>query len=80
MEYSCKKEIKVIAYCGYTSDERPLHLSMEGKRIEVKLVEKRWRDQEGDFFKIVGEDGGRYLVQRHRNSGKWFLFIEQLKG
>ena len=80
MAYAPKKKIKVIAYSGYTSDERPLHIVMDGKSIEVKHIEKRWRDQEGDFFKIIGKDGCGYLLQRNRDSGNWFLILEPLKG
>ena len=68
-----KKMIEVVTYCGYTSDERPLHFLLGNRNIEVKDIRSRWRDQESDFFKIVANDGSEYLIKRQRAKDKWFL-------
>ena len=65
--------IKVVSYCGYCSDERPVYFIIDGRRIEVKDVKKRWRDKEFDFFCILAIDGVEYLLKRHRETDNWFV-------
>jgi len=75
-----KKMIEVVTYCGYTSNERPLRFLLGKKNIEVKDISNRWRDQESDFFKIIGNDGSGYLLKRQRSTDKWFLVKKGLAG
>ncbi|MFC1884248.1 hypothetical protein ACFL2O_05720 [Thermodesulfobacteriota bacterium] len=75
MPITDSKIIKVVSYCGYCSDERPIYLIIGKRRIEVKDVRKRWRDQEFDFFRVLTTNGIEYFLKRHRGSDNWFMVM-----
>ena len=72
--------IRVQAYSGYQADESPRRFLWNDQWIEVDGVEDRWyqadRDPEwpmADYFKVLGDDGRRYLIKHDRESDEWYL-------
>ena len=75
-----KEIIEVISYSGYASNERPIYFYLGNNRMVVEQVQKRWRDQESDFFKIIADNGVEYLMEWNRGSDQWFLSKNRLEG
>ncbi len=68
--------ITVVGYSGYAADERPLYFVVDQKRVKVKRLLNRWRDQAHDIFRVLAEDGRVYVLKRHRSLDQWSLFPE----
>lgn len=55
-------EVRVGAYAGQRYPERPQWVELEGKRVEVALVESEWREEERLGFRVTLGDGRRMLL------------------
>jgi hypothetical protein len=75
---ACRK-IKVTAYAGYRSEERPSSFVLEGKKIGVAEIISRWVEegarnkQQRHFFRVKGDDGFTYLLSCVEQTGEWYL-------
>ena len=67
-----EKQIEVLTYSGYKANERPIRFVLEGQRREVKKVLKRWSEPDHDYFKVVADDGRKYLLKWNRSADEWF--------
>lgn len=65
--------LRVESYAGYRADERPEALWLHGRRIAVREVLDRWLGEDHAYFKVVGEDGVRYLLRRDDRHDRWEL-------
>ena len=65
------KTIEVIAYAGYVGEQEPRAVVLEGRRLAVERIERRWRDPDADRFEVRLEDGRR-LELRHDRDGEWW--------
>lgn len=72
--------VQVECYAGHKADESPRRFLCESTCVEVKEILDRWyqgdRDPEwpiADYFKVLGDDGGEYLLSHIQNSDQWFL-------
>ena len=61
--------IQVECYAGYRGEETPRRFHIGTRIIEVVDVIDRWLSPEHRYFKVVGDDGGHYIL-RH-DAGKW---------
>ena len=74
-----RRKIKVTAYAGYRSEERPCSFVLEGKKIGVKEIISRWVEdgarnkQQRRFFRVKGDDGFTYLLSCVEQTGEWRL-------
>ena len=74
-------EIKVECYAGYRAEETPRVICFESRKIEVKKVLDRWLDPEHRYFKLLGDDGGIYIIRHDMNTWAWELtFYQQTQG
>jgi hypothetical protein len=67
------RPVEVICYSGYTADEEPRAVVVDGRRLEVVAVERRWREPEGRCFVVRFSDGTRCLVRQEVTSGAWTM-------
>ena len=67
------QELEVAAYSGYKANERPLYFILDQKRLEVEKIVDRWYGMEHDYFKVLADNGRRYLLRWHRSSDCWYL-------
>jgi hypothetical protein len=65
--------IRVEAYSGYKSNERPRRFSLDENVIEISKVEDRWYDPNAEYFKVRAVDGKRFLLRCNRRTGEWTL-------
>ncbi len=67
------ERVEVVAYSGYKANERPMYFLRAGKRVEVTRILDRWYGLERDYFKVLGDDGGLYLLSWHRTLDVWLM-------
>ena len=65
--------ISVACYSGYKADERPLRLNLIGGAREVVAIEDRWYSPGATYFRVVVDDGDRYLLRHEEGQGVWSL-------
>ena len=70
---------QVESYAGHKADETPRRFFWEGEWLEVVDVADRWHEGGGkpewplaDYFKVLTEDGGEYLLKHDREVDQWF--------
>jgi len=66
-------KIRVESYDGYRSGERPLRFRLGEKRREVVEVLDRWFGEDHDYFKVLADDGGVYVLRCGRGADGWEL-------
>jgi hypothetical protein len=57
------------------ADERPVAFQLGERRIPVAEVVDRWQGEDHAYFKLIGEDGMRYLIRQDRGSDTWELIL-----
>ncbi|HJV34489.1 PH domain-containing protein [Geomonas sp.] len=70
--------VTVQCYAGYKGDERPTSFTLQGRQIEVREIVDRWFDPDYNCFKVVGDDGHRYLLRHDLNDHSWHLLEKEL--
>jgi hypothetical protein len=66
--------IRVEAHAGYQADESPLRFWLGEQRIEVAEIVDRWRGEDADHFRVLGDDGHTYVLKCLRGpdgAGRW---------
>lgn len=66
-------EIKVHCYAGYRGEETPRRLIMGERHIAVRSVVDRWLAPDHRYFKIIGDDGGHYIIRHAPDEQTWQL-------
>lgn len=66
-------EIRVECYAGYRCEETPRRLRMGERHISVAAVQDRWLAPDHRYFKIVGDDGGLYIIRHDPHKDTWQL-------
>ena len=66
-------KIRVETYDGYRAGERPLRFRLGEKRREVVEVLDRWFGEDHDYFKVLADDGGVYVLRCGRGEDGWEL-------
>jgi hypothetical protein len=66
-------QIEVETYSGYRADERPLRFVLNGREYQVAEVEDRWYSPEATYFRVVAEDGNRYVLCHDEAQKIWTL-------
>ena len=70
---SREKHIEVRSYSGYKANERPLSFELGERNFQVKRIVERWFGEDHDYFKVLADDGGVYLLKWNRNLDRWSL-------
>ena len=65
--------IRVEAYSGYKSNERPRRFYLDQNVIEISKIEDRWYDPNAEYFKVGTVDGKRFLLRCNSATGEWTL-------
>ena len=65
--------ISVQSYAGYKGDERPTSFTFLGRTLQVKEIIDRWYDVDYCCFKVLADDGSRYLLRHDLNTDGWEL-------
>lgn len=65
--------VQVECYSGFKADERPLRLHLGDRTLEVAAVEDRWYSPGETYFRILTEDGDRYILRHTEALDTWSL-------
>lgn len=65
------REIQVECYAGHRADERPVRFVLRGRTFEVQEVEDRWYSPGATFFRVIVEDGNRYVLRHDEAQDTW---------
>jgi len=65
--------IDVECYAGYRGEEIPRVLSMGARRIGVVTIEDRWLAPDHRYFRLIGDDGGLYIIRHDTSKKCWEL-------
>jgi hypothetical protein len=65
--------VHVECYSGYKADERPLRLHLIDGPREVVAIEDRWYSPGVTYFRVLADDGGRYLLRHEEAQDVWTL-------
>ena len=66
-------KIRVDCYAGYRGEETPRRLTMGARHIDVVAVKDRWLAPDHRYFKIIGDDGGLYIIRHDPHQDVWQL-------
>ena len=65
--------VRVECYSGYRADERPVRLHLGERAMEVMAVEDRWYSPGATYFRVLVDDGDRYMVRHEEAQDVWSL-------
>lgn len=73
------ENIRVECYCGYRGEETPRRFWIGQRRIEVCRVLDRWLAPDHRYFKLLGDDGGLYILRHDSYRQFWEMtFFRQI--
>ncbi len=72
------KTIEVLAYAGHRDEEEPRSFLLDGEKIQIEQIDKRWLEEGPDrgrkrFFKVRARDGFSYTLFYDEESHGWYL-------
>ena len=44
---------------------------LDGRRLRVLDIARRWQDLDARFFQVRADDGNRYLLRHDQRSDEW---------
>ncbi len=65
--------VRVECYSGYKADERPVKLHLTDGAREVVAIEDRWYSPGATYFRVLLDDGDRYLLRHEEAQDVWSL-------
>jgi hypothetical protein len=65
--------VRVECYSGYKAEERPVRLHLGARTLEVVAIEDRWYSPGATIFRIVADDGDRYVLRHEEAQDVWSL-------
>lgn len=72
-------EIDVVCHAGYRGEETPRSIRLGHRSVEAVRVLDRWLSPDHRYFKILGDDGGVYIVRHDERLCRWELtFFRQI--
>ncbi len=66
-------KIRVETYDRYRAGERPLRFYVGNKKREVVDILDRWYGEDNDYFKVLADDRGEYVLRFSRCEDCWEL-------
>lgn len=72
--------IQVECYSGYRGEETPSRFRMGSRSIEVSEVIDCWLAPSHRYFKVLGDDGGTYILRHDTHKETWELTLFDARG
>lgn len=67
------KTVSVECYAGYKADERPVTLRLNTGVKKITKIEDRWYSPGATYFRVVLDDGDRYVLRHEEAQDVWTL-------
>lgn len=71
MTSGSERPANVSAYSGGHGGIEPRRLELDGRELEIEVVE-RWREPQGRFFRVRDDAGGLHLLVVD-DDGSWWI-------
>jgi hypothetical protein len=65
--------LRVECYSGHKADQRPTRVFLHGKKFEVSEVEDRWYSPGFTFFRVLLDNGERYVLRHQEAQDLWTI-------
>ena len=65
--------VRVECYSGFKADERPVRLRLTDGSKEIVAIEDRWYSPGVTYFRVLVDDGDRYLLRHEEAQDVWSL-------
>ncbi len=65
--------IEVVAYSGYRGEQEPRVVVLDGERLAVREIRRRWRSPEGRHFEVEVTGGRRLVLRCGGGDPRWSL-------
>ncbi len=72
--------IRVECHAGGRGEEEPRRFWLGERRVEVREVIDRWLAPDHRYFKLLGDDGGVYILRHDEAGGEWTLTLFDARG
>ena len=66
-------KVRVECYAGHRGDEEPRAFTLGERRFDVLAIEDRWLHPKHRYFKVLVDDGRRFVLRHDSASGEWEL-------
>lgn len=68
-------KVKVECFAGRKGDERPVRFKLNDRDYIVEEIQDYWKSLDGEFFKVLSDDGNLFILHRRAVGGDddWFL-------
>jgi hypothetical protein len=67
------ERIHVECYSGYRGEQTPRRFRLETRIIDVCEVLDQWLAPDHRYFKLLGDDGGEYILRHDPLAETWEL-------
>jgi hypothetical protein len=68
-----EQTVRVETYSGYKAEERPLRIVFEAQTLEIADLEDRWYSPGATYFRVLAENGDRYVLRHDDAQDIWSL-------
>jgi hypothetical protein len=65
--------VRVECYAGYRGEQEPRRFWLGERAVEVEEILDRWLAPDHRYFKVRGDDGGRYILRHDTATDRWVL-------
>ena len=73
-------DLRVDCYSGYRGEETPRRFWLGTRGITVRQVLDRWLAPDHRYFKLLGDDGGEYILRHDPKTHVWeMVFFNQVE-
>ena len=69
---------EVIAYAGYRGEQEPRALVVDGRRLEVAEVRRRWIAPDGRFFEVRLADRRTFVLRLAEEDSSWSIVRQRM--
>ena len=67
--------LRVDCHAGYRGEETPIRFWLGRRCIEIDRILDRWLAPDHRYFKVLGDDGGLYILRHDEQRWEWSLTI-----
>ena len=66
-------KLHVECHAGHRGEQEPRAFTMTERRFAVVAIEDRWLHPEHRYFKVLADDGRRFVLRHDHLSDEWEL-------
>ncbi|MGB7281287.1 MAG: hypothetical protein WBE13_03410 [Candidatus Acidiferrum sp.] len=73
MRNKTEQLVRVECYSGHKAEERPVRIVFEEQTLDIAEVEDRWYSPGATYFRVLAENGDRYVLRHEDAQDVWSL-------